>query len=148
MEASGSLEPTGPFVQAALVCEKVLQEQNGVVSAIRIIDRIFFLLGPDGQPTVPQHPIVFLIAFKSGAAQGTLPIEVVREDPSTQRSTVLQAQVLFEGGERGANLIVQTAFEPPEPGLYWFDVLVSSRLTTRMPLRAVYQSPPTTGLGG
>ena len=52
----------GPFLQSALICEKVLQEQDGVLSAIRIIDRIYFVIGPDGQlfgaaapSRVPDH---------------------------------------------------------------------------------------------
>lgn len=139
---------TGPFVSAALICEKVLTEQNGVNSAIRLIDRIFFITDQEGQLLFPQQPVVFYVSFKSGQAQGSYPVEIVREDPSTMRTPVVQAQVLFEGGERGANLIVNAVFAPTEPGLYWFDVLVSGRLVTRMPLRAVFQAPPTAGPGG
>ena len=144
----GALEPTGPFIQAALVCEKVLQESNGVISAIRIVDRIIFICGPDGQPLVQREPIFFLIAFKSGEARGSHPVEIIREEPSTTRTTVVQAQMFFEGEDRGANLVVQAAFEPAEPGLYWFDVRVNDRLLTRIPLRAIYQTPPTAGPPG
>jgi hypothetical protein len=34
-------ETDGPCLQTAVICEKVLQEQDGAVSAFRIIDRIF-----------------------------------------------------------------------------------------------------------
>ncbi len=34
-------EEGGPFLQAAFICEKVLTEADGTVSAIRIIDRFF-----------------------------------------------------------------------------------------------------------
>ena len=30
----------GPYLSAALLCEKVLEEKDGVKSAIRIIDRV------------------------------------------------------------------------------------------------------------
>lgn len=37
----------GPFLSAALLCEKVLVEQDGIKSAIRIIDRVTHaVLGP------------------------------------------------------------------------------------------------------
>jgi hypothetical protein len=49
----------GPFLQTAVICEKVLQEQDGAVSAIRLIDRVFFIADPDGRPLNPQTPISF-----------------------------------------------------------------------------------------
>jgi hypothetical protein len=135
----------GPHLQSALVCERVLQEQDGVMSAIRIIDRIFFLLGPDGQPVDAAHPIIFLISFKSGSARGRYTVTVEREKPSGERSGSFQAPVLFEGEERGVNLVVNAQFEPDQDGLYWFDVLFEDQRVTRIPLRAVYQPLPTAG---
>ena len=59
------------FLQSALICEKVLQEQDGVLSAIRIIDRIAFIMVLDGQlSSFPGRPATFLISLKSGAARG------------------------------------------------------------------------------
>lgn len=33
------MDTGGPYVNAALICEKVLQETDGVLSVVRIIDR-------------------------------------------------------------------------------------------------------------
>ncbi len=33
-------ENSGPYLIAALLCEKVLQEKDGIISVIRMIDRI------------------------------------------------------------------------------------------------------------
>lgn len=141
-------DPSGPHLQAALICERVLQEQDGIVSAIRVVDRVFFVLGPAGELLQPQHPITFLIAFKSGSARGSYSLEVRRERPSGEQDTVLSAPVFFEGEERGVNLVVQTAFAPDQAGLYWFDVYFEGNRVTRMPLRAIYQQPPTAGPQG
>lgn len=149
----------GPFLQTALICERVLQEQDGVVSAIRIIDRLFFMLGDDGQPANPRHPVTFLITFKSGAARGRYAIQVEREQPSGERSGPLfEAPLFLEGEERGVNLVVQAIFEPEQEGLYWFDVFFvvpsttqeGARRTcvTRVPLRAIFQPMPTVGPPG
>ena len=140
-------DPGGPYLQAALICERVLQEQDGVITAVRVIDRVFFFTDPDGQPLNPQHPVTFLITFKSGAARGSYTISVEREKPSAERSAVLQAPVFFEGEDRGVNVIVSAAFEPDQPGLYWFDVLFEGERVTRVPLRAIYQPLPTAGPG-
>lgn len=138
----------GPYIQAALICERVLQEQDGVVSAIRVIDRVHFVASPDGQLLNPQHPITFLISFKAASARGRYTIEVEREKPSGERSPVLQAPAFFEGEERGVNLIVQAVFEPDQEGLYWFDVLFEGERVTRIPLRAIYQPLPTADPAG
>jgi hypothetical protein len=139
---------TGPHLTAALICERVLQEQDGVASAIRVIDRVYFAEGPDGELLAPAHPITLLVIFKSGSARGRFSIAVRLEKPSGQDAPVLETPVFFEGEERGINLIVQTAFQPEEQGLYWFDVLFEGERVTRIPLRAIYQPQPRVGTDG
>ena len=56
--------------------------------------------------------------------------------------------VLFEGEDRGANLILPTDFEVDEEGLYWFDILVDDRLMTRIPMRVLYQPIASGSSGG
>ena len=138
-------DSSGPFLQAATICERVLQEQDGAISVVRMIDRIFFMSDSEGRPLRPEQPVWFLISFRSGAARGRHTITINRENPSGLSAPVLNADLLFEGEERGANLVVQAAFQPDEEGLYWFDVLLGDVLLTRMPLRAIFQRPPTAG---
>jgi uncharacterized protein DUF6941 len=136
------LPPTGPFLQAALICERILQEQDGVLSAIRIIDRLIHQIRaptmPDTTPKVP-YQFTILIVMKSGTARGRHQISIRSEDPKGQVKPVFSTTVLFEGEDRGNNLVVQTAAEFEIEGVYWYDVLVDDRLFTRMPFRLVYQ---------
>jgi hypothetical protein len=147
----------GPFLNVATVCEKVLQEQDGTLTAVRLIDRVFFMLTPDGSLQLPRHPIVFYIALKSGSARGRFAIDVEREKPSGEVSPIFSFPVLFEGEERGVNIVVNALFEPDQEGLYWFNVRLTDPqerpaadrpLLTRVPLRAVYQPMPTVGPQG
>lgn len=133
----------GPHLQAAFACERLLSEQDGVVSAIRIIDRVTFLTDAEGNLVRPQHPVTFLITFKAGSARGSFTVEVRREKPSGEHATILTAPVFFEGEDRGANLVINAVFEPDQQGLYWFDVLFEGDRVTRIPLRAIYQQLPT-----
>jgi hypothetical protein len=146
--SSGSIVPTGPWITAALICEKVLMEATGLASAIRILDRYIFILGPDGQPLAPAQPVFFLISLKSGEARGSHRIRIEREDPSTMRSPIVETDLFFEGEDRGAQLVVNGDFAPAEAGLYWYDVFLNDRLITRMSLRAIFQPQPTLGAGG
>lgn len=136
---------SGPHLQAALICERVLQEQDGIISVIRHIDRVIFVVGPDGDLVQPQHPITFLVSFKSGSARGSYNVEIHREKPSGEQDAVLSAPVFFEGEERGVNLVVAAAFAPDQAGLYWYDVYFEGTRVTRIPLRAIYQPLPTAG---
>jgi hypothetical protein len=133
-------DPTGPHLAAALICERVIQEQDGAVTAVRIIDRVTFITLPDHERR-PQ-PIWFLISFKAGSARGSGTVRVEVERPSTERVTVLEAGVFFEGEDRGVNVIVNANFEPAESGLYWYDVYYNTERVTRIPLRAIFQTLP------
>jgi hypothetical protein len=136
---------TGPHLTAALICERVLSEQDQVLSAIRIIDRVTFGVGADGKLVQPQQPIWFMIMLKSGSARGSYNVEIRREKPSGEQSPLLSAPVYFEGEDRGASLVVAAAFEPDQAGLYWFDVYFEEERITRIPLRVIYQPLPTIG---
>jgi len=142
------MDVSGPHITAALVCDRVLEEKDGTLTAVRIIDRVTFLVGPDGELVAPAHPITFLISLKSDAARGSFTLELHREKPSGEAALVLSAPVHLEGEERGVNLVLNAGFEPDQAGLYWYDVYFEGERLTRMPLRAIYQPPPTIGHGG
>ncbi len=132
----------GPFIQTALICERVIQEQDGAITAVRIIDRVYFVADSSGQPLNPSHVVWFLITLKSGGARGRYKVEIIREKPSGEREPILESPVLLEGEDRGPNVIVQAGFQPDQEGLYWFDVMLEGKRITRMPLRAVFQPLP------
>jgi hypothetical protein len=140
-----SVDPGGPFVNSAVVCERVLVEQDGVASVIRVIDRLFFTAGEQGEPIEPRYPLWLLVTLKAGAARGSYTVSIVMEKPSTERVDIATAPVLFEGDDRGINLIMQMVLEPDQQGLYWYDVLFEGERLTRIPLRVVYQTPPRAG---
>jgi hypothetical protein len=139
------MDPSGPHLSVATVCERVLTEADSVLSAIRMVDRITFTLGDDGEPINPHFPIAILVVLKAGAARGTFNLEIRRETPLGEESLVLGAPVHLEGEERGASIVITATFSPDHAGLYWYDVYFEGQRLTRMPLRAIFQPQPTTG---
>lgn len=135
--------PDGPFLAAALLCERVLTEQDGVISLIRIVDRLTHtVVGPQAPPEMPPVRISWqlVLIFKSGAARGRAEVVLRLEAPSGLRipqQTVLP--VFFEGEDRGVQLVAGLDLELTQEGLYWIDVLLEDRLMTRVPLRVIYQ---------
>ena len=138
----------GPFLTAALFCERVIEDKEGVLTVIRIVDRIITVASGSGTPdTMPPTavPLTMLLAFKSGDAQGRHDIQITVEEPSGLRKTLAQNLSMFlEGADRGANMILNLAgFQAPQEGLYWFDVFLDGVRITRLPLRLVYQRQET-----
>jgi hypothetical protein len=77
-----SAPPGGPYLQTAVLCEKVLQEQDGVLSLVRIVDRIISTaLGPDPPEDMPPVAVnlTAVIVLKSGQAPAHRILTVVRE---------------------------------------------------------------------
>lgn len=142
---------TGPYLTAALLCEKVLNEADGVKSLIRVIDRITVnAVGPPPPGTPPPiFPLTLFIAFKSGSARGPMNVTVRIDRPSTDPNPEpLQKTVNFEGeGDRGVNLIIPIAFNASVPGLWWFTVQLAEPdgdpvTVSNVPLRVIFLQQP------
>ena len=137
-----SVVPSGPFLAAALICERVLQEKDNVLSIVRVIDQLTHtLVGPAMPDELPKisYNLTFYLAFKSGRARGRQGVALVMEDPSGMRKRVFTQSIQLEGENRGANLIVQSNITFNLEGVYWFDVLLEDQLLTRMPFKVMYQ---------
>ena len=122
----------------AVLCEKVLQEKDGVLSLVRIVDR-FITHGetPEMPPKVIDATLV--VVFKSGSASGKHIIKIRLEKPSGLVMPAREYPVLFEGEDRGVGIVSQMSLVLDEEGLYWIDVLFEESVVTRIPLRVLYQ---------
>lgn len=130
----------GPFVGAALICEKVLKETDGVASFIRVVDRINVQGPTDELPPNMVIPLALVLNLKVGDARGKHKVTFRPETPSGQTLPEVSLQVLFEGdGDRGVNVNLNYGLKVEHEGLHWFDVFVDSEMITRIPLRIIYR---------
>ena len=135
-------ENSGPYLVAALLCERVLQEKDETISVIRMVDRIVVTVNALGSPeTIPPTPVNLsaLISLKSGSARGRGTVKWRVETPSGLKLPDQLLPVLFEGDDRGVNLIVALNLLIDQEGVYWFNVILEEKLLTRIPLRILYQ---------
>lgn len=139
-----SLIKQGPHLTAALLCEKVLIEQDGVKSVVRIIDR--FIRTAIGQNPPEEMPpfdvdLFLLVSLKSGRARGSHPLRIVIiKPPGGESNTVVNQTVLFEGEEdRGIDLINRMQLKIELEGIYWFEIYLHEDLLARTPLRVIYE---------
>lgn len=137
---------SGPYLSAAFLCEKLLEEKDGVKSAIRIIDRVIhtvFHPSPPEQMEPFDYPICLYIRLKSGAARGPMSLRVTLVKPSGESPPPLEQTVVFEGEEdRGVDSVGNLTIQFDQPGIYWFDVELGGVQLTRIPLRVVYVPQP------
>jgi hypothetical protein len=132
----------GPYLLAALICEKVLEEKDGVKSAIRIIDRITRTeVGPS--PPREMEPfkqdLTLLVKLKSGEARGSYPLEIRLVKPSGESPTPLTQTIYFEGEEdRGIDVLANMKITFDLTGVYWFHIYLSEVRLTQIPLRIIY----------
>lgn len=144
-----NISEDGPYLTAALICEKVLIEQDNTPTTIRIIDRIItntVTITVGGSPsTAPVEPepepfnLTLFISLKSGKARGKSAVKIALEQPSGIKRPPQELPILFEGEDRGVNLILPFKMKPDPEGLYWFHVSLEDEFLTRIPLRVIRQ---------
>lgn len=133
---------TKPFVAAACFCENLLEEPDGVLSAIRIVDTYILPPLPEGIeiPADAVRGVILvkgLISLKSGDVVGPGTIHLVMHKTTGERA-VLSPEggwpVVMNGGEHGVNIKIQLPLGVKNFGLVWFDVMWGEDVLTRIPL--------------
>ncbi|GAC1406772.1 MAG: hypothetical protein NVSMB52_20270 [Chloroflexota bacterium] len=137
-------EENGPYVSLAVLVQTVLQEGDGALSLIRVIDQLTnTFTGPEPPQEMPAFAIeaTIVLGLKSGNVVGNRNLRVALIGPSGQLiGTTMTLPVHFDGIEHGFNVTFMPTFLAPEAGVYWFDVILGeNRLLTRIPLRVVYE---------
>lgn len=147
---------TGPYLQFACFCDHVLQEQDGTLSLIRIIDTVTQTArGVDVPDQMPPFVVAekLVISLKAGKARGRYAIKIRPEDPSGTHLPTAETAIHLQSGMSGINIITDMQFAAQHEGLYWFDIIFARAkgegdvLLTRIPLSVVYRperlmSPP------
>lgn len=135
-------ESSGPYLAAAILCERILQEKDETISIIRMVDRLAVTVNASDSPeTMPPTAVNInaLISLKSGSARGRATVKWRTETPSGLKLPDQLFPVLFEGEDRGVNLIINLNMIAEQEGVYWFSVLLDDQFLTRIPLRILYQ---------
>ena len=112
----------GPYLAAAFLCERVLVEQDGVLSAIRVVDRVTrTIVGPSPPDKMEpfDYEITLLVTLKKGHVEGSHLLNIALVSPPGDTRSLLQQTILFDGQEdRGVNVISRMAMRLEVEGLY------------------------------
>ena len=136
-----------PYLAAALMCERVLEEKDQVLSIIRVVDNFYVRRAPKNLPkeAQPMASFVAVLAFKKSFAE-TSPIKhtvkLVLYGPSGEVVKTGQAEeavisFVFEAEKTATNIVVNTLLSADDTvfGTYWYQVTVDGEESTRIPFR-------------
>ena len=152
---------TKPLVAAALICERVLREEGGVLTAIRIVDTfkrqtvpIATPLKADGTSDATDATfnaaqvldMTALVILKAGSLSGQHEVAIVIRNPEgreTHYPTKFPVNFRLNDPAEGAQLIARIVMPGNTPaGLYWIDVLWDGEKLTSIPLKLETESTP------
>jgi hypothetical protein len=131
---------TGPHLNGAFFCEKVLTEADGANTYVRVVDRIARHVVSPERPTVfPAHvaKLTLVLLFRAGETRGPFAVALRITRPSGRNEIAHEFTINFPGtGAAGVNYHMQLVLEMDETGPWWIDVLGGDqrRLMTRVPL--------------
>ncbi len=121
---------------SAIFCERVLDEKDGMLSAIRIMDGVTVQipaeLPPDFQIPV-EASVVILV--RGGPSPAEYDVRLGYETPSGKRvRPQVGHHLVIPENKVGGNVIVHARFAAEEEGLHWFFVYLNDRTSAKIPL--------------
>lgn len=132
----------GPYLTAAIFCERVIEEKDKILTLVRIMDAVQITLAPGAPADFPNDkdriPVLFdsLIALKAGKSSGDHTVRIDMISPSGKRSESEKRTLTLPSEENGAaNLITHHTISIMQGGLFYFEVFVDDTLATRIPFR-------------
>lgn len=134
----------GPYLNAAFLCEKVLEQKDGVLSAIRIVDRLTCDYAVSAEKLSSEIPAVkaelaFLLILKSGQNPGETNIKIVLKKPDNSELPPLNHTIhLDSASNQGGNVVINSTFTFDQNGVWWFEVSINDVSRTRVPLEVIF----------
>jgi hypothetical protein len=129
---------------AAFLCETVLQEANGTLSFVRVVDR-FFRARPTAQIQPQPIQVTLVTGFKGGnvpTGSYKLKLRVFKPDASAP-FIEMENDTFFQGPpDTGVTVGTPLLLGADEEGLYWIDVIFVDRMITRVPFRVIFVAAP------
>ncbi len=133
----------GPHLVTAVICEKVLEEKDGVKTAVRIVDRFTRTVTSSGPDLDAIPPLIrqlnLLVRFKKGESGSKHDLKLVMVNPDGKSTGTLSHTLVFEGGsDRGIDMVLPLEVRFDRDGIYWIDVYLDEIRVTRIPMRVIF----------
>ncbi|MBI2861525.1 MAG: hypothetical protein HYX89_01770 [Chloroflexi bacterium] len=130
----------GPYIQAASFCDQVIEGKDGVLSLIRLVNRLGVqVAGPEAPEAMPptKFTLKLVLVLNAGDAKGRHDLTIVPQLPSGETKAPMVQSVHLEPG-KSSNLIVIVEFTYELEGQYWFNVLFDGLPFTKIAMEVRY----------
>jgi hypothetical protein len=143
-----------PHAILAVVAEKVLKEEDKVISLVRVVDKTKLTFPPPVPDEVMPKAgsalslqLYFAAIIKSGGFVGTCKVDVFQTNPSGVRNRFATSNnVEFDGApDNGASFILPLVVIWDKDGYYWIEGEIDGREVFRTPLHVSLELPAEEG---
>ena len=132
----------GPYLLAAVLCQKVERKEGDVLSLIDVTPGLVVEGEGDNPPDrMPEGKIsvTLLCMLCAGKARGRGTLSVRPVEPSGLRLGEIVLDVQFRGEEAIITQQFDITMTCSYEGVYWFEVLLDGAFLTKVPLRMNYR---------
>lgn len=133
-------QPLAPSLRIAALCERVLEEKDGALSLIRLVDRLVITAEGTNVPReLPpgQVPLTAIMSWINGLGSYEAKIRVDFPDGNSFESITMP--FLLDSLDKIQNLVMRLVFPVRRQGIYWFNFMLGDEVKSRLPLRVIYQ---------
>jgi hypothetical protein len=149
---SGEPRRGGPFIKEAFFCERALEEKVGVISYIRVIDRVIHtVVGPDAPENLEpfNYHITLVIGLVAGDATGRSVLKLRIESPDGISKDLGHPIDMRWGQTHSAQrTVIRLELRFEDEGAYWVHVDVDGVERTAIPLEVNYSRTLPSRFGG
>lgn len=133
--------PIEPYLKLGAICERVLQEKDGVLSIIRMVDQ--FTLTVAGKEPPDQLPegealLTIVMSWVGGLGRHEAVFNIVSPGGEAQPSPRSWSFTL-DAINRGHNIIVTLPVKIRREGIYWIEFILNGQVKSRIPFQIRYE---------
>lgn len=132
--------PIEPYLKLGTICERVLQETDGVLSLIRIVDR--FMITITGKEPPDQLPegllLTIVMSWVGGLGHHEAAFNIISPGGETQPSPRSWSFTL-DAINQGRNIIVTLPVRIRKAGVYWIEFILNDQVKSRIPFQVLYE---------
>jgi hypothetical protein len=139
-EPPSSLASRGPYLVLAGFFEAVVEEKSGILTLVRLIDKIAISTNHPGITRLPPIPLSthLVVSFRGQELEGSGVVSIQPSKPSGEALPKRDIPFVYDK-PTGMNLNIAIEMLADQEGYYWFDIFLDGELITRTPLQIAFE---------
>jgi hypothetical protein len=133
-------------LNAAVLCERVLEETDGTISVIRLAEHLVIDVSrgnASGASTIAVPTNLLLVFKRESEEPSEYQLALRVTSPTGREVTIAEIDLAIGSGYgRGIDLIIPFDFPASGAGMHWFAVWANGEVLTRMPIEVLTTKVP------